>query len=89
MGNGTCKGLRMRSPVAKRSITVEGHRTSVTLEQEFWSAAKEIAECRRLSLSELVGEIDRNRTQNNLSSAIRLSVLSHYRTKNVPPNSTV
>ena len=48
----------MKSHVIKRSIVVEGHKTSVSLEDEFWTALKEIAAERRQTLSELVGHID-------------------------------
>ncbi|WP_439573335.1 ribbon-helix-helix domain-containing protein [Phreatobacter sp.] len=71
----------MKSHVVKRSIVVEGHKTSVSLEDEFWNALKEIASERRETLSELVGHIDKDRTQGNLSSSIRLFVLDHYRAK--------
>lgn len=71
----------MKSHVVKRSIVVEGHKTSVSLEDEFWSALKEIAAERRETLSELVGHIDKDRVQGNLSSSIRLFVLDHYRSK--------
>lgn len=69
----------MKSPVVKRSIVVAGHKTSVSLEEAFWSAMKEISSARDLTLSELVGEIDSRRQQGNLSSAIRLFVLDHFR----------
>lgn len=69
----------MKSPVVKRSIVIAGHKTSVSLEDAFWEALKEIASSRRLTLSDLVATIDSARTQGNLSSAIRLFVLDHYR----------
>lgn len=69
----------MKSPVVKRSIVIAGHKTSVSLEDAFWEALKEIAGGRRLTLSDLVATIDSARTQGNLSSAIRLFVLDHYR----------
>ena len=69
----------MKSPVVKRSIVIAGHKTSVSLEDAFWEALKEIAADRRLTLSDLVATIDSSRTQGNLSSAIRLFVLDHYR----------
>ena len=71
----------MKSPVVKRSIVVAGHKTSVSLEEAFWSGMKEISSARHLTLSELVGEIDGNRQQGNLSSAIRLFVLEHFRAR--------
>jgi predicted DNA-binding ribbon-helix-helix protein len=69
----------MKSPVAKRSILVAGHKTSVSLEEAFWNGMKEISGFRDMTLSELVGEIDSNRQQGNLSSAIRLFVLDYFR----------
>lgn len=69
----------MKSLVVKRSIVVGGHKTSVSLEQAFWNGLKEIASNREVTLSELVGSIDSGRDQGNLSSAIRLFVLGHYR----------
>lgn len=67
-----------REAVKKRSVVVAGHRTSVSVEQEFWDALRDIAAARGLSLNRLIGEIDRTRT-GNLSSAVRLYVLRWYR----------
>lgn len=69
----------MKSPIAKRSIMIDGHKTSVSLEDAFWTALKEIAQQTNETLSQLVAAIDRSRVQGNLSSAIRLFVLSRYR----------
>jgi predicted DNA-binding ribbon-helix-helix protein len=74
----------MESPVVKRSIVIAGRKTSVSLEDAFWSAVKEIASTRNLTLTALVGDIDSGRT-GNLSSAIRLFVLGHYRAMVSPP----
>jgi predicted DNA-binding ribbon-helix-helix protein len=71
----------MKSPVVKRSIVVAGHKTSVSLEEAFWSGMKEISAARDMTLSELVGEIDGGRQQGNLSSAIRLFVLDYFRSR--------
>ncbi len=68
----------MKSPVVKRSIVIAGHKTSVSLEDAFWRALKEIAITRRVTLSDLAGSIDSERQHGNLSSAIRLFVLDHY-----------
>ena len=68
----------MKSPVVKRSIVIAGHKTSVSLEDEFWKGLKEIASGRELTLSDMVASIDTDRRQGNLSSAIRLFVLDHY-----------
>lgn len=69
----------MKSPVVKRSIVIAGHKTSVSLEDQFWDALKEIASSRRSTLSEIVASIDSRRNQGNLSSAIRLYVLAYFR----------
>jgi predicted DNA-binding ribbon-helix-helix protein len=65
--------------VVKRSIVIDGHKTSVSLEDAFWTGIKEIASARHLTLSALVSGIDSGRNSGNLSSAIRLFVLGHYR----------
>ena len=67
------------SPVVSRSISIDCHRTSVGLEDEFWSALKDIAHERGETLSHLVGSINAKRRFANLSSAIRLFVLEYYR----------
>ena len=69
----------MKSPVVKRSIVIAGHKTSVSLEDAFWKGLKEIADARNMTLSDIVASIDSNRRHGNLSSAIRLFVLDHYR----------
>jgi predicted DNA-binding ribbon-helix-helix protein len=71
----------MKSPVVKRSIVIAGHKTSVSLEDAFWNGLKDVAMSRRMTLSDLVGSIDTERQQGNLSSAIRLFVLEHYQTR--------
>jgi predicted DNA-binding ribbon-helix-helix protein len=69
------------SPVVKRSIVLAGHKTSVSLEDAFWKGLKEIAGRRLMPLSGLVGTIDSQRQQGNLSSALRLFVLEFYRSQ--------
>jgi len=69
----------MKSPVVKRSIVIAGHKTSVSLEDAFWDSLKEIAAARDKTLSDVVAAIDDARSQGNLSSAIRLYVLDHFR----------
>jgi predicted DNA-binding ribbon-helix-helix protein len=71
----------MRSAIVKRSIVIAGHKTSVTLEDEFWSGLKEIARSRKVTLTDLVAEVDTRRRHGNLSSAIRVFVLNHYRAR--------
>jgi len=70
----------MKSPVIKRSVVVAGHKTSVSLENAFWQGLKEIAQGREATVSALVANIDTQRNEGNLSSAIRLFVFDHYRT---------
>jgi predicted DNA-binding ribbon-helix-helix protein len=67
------------SPIAKRPIVLAGHKTSVTLEDAFWNALKEIAGTRNIRVSELISLIDKERQHSNLSSAIRLFILNYYR----------
>lgn len=74
-------GGALKSLVIKRSVFVNGHKTSVSIEEAFWSALKEIAVGRDMAISQLVTEIDVNRQQRNVSSAIRLFVLDHYRSQ--------
>ena len=69
----------MKSSVVKRSVMIDGHKTSVSLEDEFWNALKEIAQQRNQKLSALIALIDSERTTGNLSSALRLFVLDQYR----------
>jgi predicted DNA-binding ribbon-helix-helix protein len=69
----------MKSPTTKRSIVIGGHKTSISLEEPFWTALKELARQRGTTLSELVKSIDTHREHANLSSAVRLFVLAAYR----------
>ena len=70
----------MKSRIVKRSIVIDGHKTSVSLEDQFWSGLKEIARAQGATLSKVVAEIDSVRQQGNLSSALRLFVLDQVRT---------
>ncbi len=75
-------GRRQRAlgtAVHKRSVRIAGHPTSISLEDAFWDALRELAEKRQIKLSELVEEIDANRESQNLSSAIRVYLLETYR----------
>jgi predicted DNA-binding ribbon-helix-helix protein len=70
---------------------IGGHKTSVSLEDEFWQGLKQIAAQRNLTLANLVATIDADDRQGNLSSTIRLFVLDYYRARANPapdPNST-
>jgi predicted DNA-binding ribbon-helix-helix protein len=67
--------------IVKRSVTVAGHSTSVSVEEPFWHCLKDMARERGESVNGLVALIDAERRTGNLSSAIRLAVLSHYRAR--------
>jgi predicted DNA-binding ribbon-helix-helix protein len=71
----------MQSAVVKRSIVIAGHKTSVSLEDDFWNALKEIKKSNNMTLSDLVADIDVRRLHANLSSAIRIFVLHHFRSQ--------
>ena len=73
-----------RVAIQKRSVLISGHATSLSLEAEFWSALREIARLRGLSLNGLVASVDANR-RGNLSSALRLFVLACYRSGELAP----
>lgn len=60
----------------KRSVSLHGHKTSVSLEKAFWDVLKEAAHSQNISLSQLIKEIDENR-KGSLSSALRLYALSY------------
>jgi predicted DNA-binding ribbon-helix-helix protein len=66
----------MTGGITKRSVMIAGHRTSVSLEDPFWDALRGIADTRGLSVQALIGEIDAGRDGQNLSSAIRVFVLT-------------
>jgi predicted DNA-binding ribbon-helix-helix protein len=65
--------------MAKHSIIIDGHKTSVSLEDTFWNVLKEIAQGKGVPVSGLVAEIEKGRQNNNLSSAIRIFVLEQVR----------
>ena len=65
----------------KRSLTIAGHRTSISLEDDFWAALHEVAEAKGRSVPQLIAEIDKARGEHGLSSAIRSAVLAHFRTQ--------
>ena len=76
----------MKSSIVKRSIVLAGHKTSVSLEEPFYRALKDIAASRRVRLSDLIARIDTERENGNLSSAIRMFVLNHYQAATASPN---
>ena len=63
----------------KRSVSLAGHRTSVALEPEFWTAVERLAEARGLSLAAFITDVDRARGERNLASALRVTVLLSLR----------
>lgn len=69
----------MKPGIAKRSVVIDGHKTSVSLEEPFWRAVREITDERAITVSQLLREIDMNRRTANLSSAVRVFVLEHTR----------
>ena len=74
----------MTRPGNKRSLTIAKHRTSISLEDEFWTALTDIARADGKSVAALVGEIDKSRSEGasrraSLSAAIRLYVLERTR----------
>jgi len=69
----------MKSQIAKRTIIVNGHKTSISLEDQFWSELKAIAAERQLTVSRVVSMVDHDRGGlSNLSSALRCLVLARY-----------
>lgn len=70
----------------KRSMTIAGHRTSIALEPEFWSALEALAGRRGLSVANLIAAIDRERETPNLSSALRVAVLRDAEARATPPS---
>jgi predicted DNA-binding ribbon-helix-helix protein len=82
------------STIVKHSIVIAGHKTSVSLEDQFWSSLKAIADQRDKNLAKLVTSINSNRQHGNLSSALRLFVLNHYQSavsadaRHAAPNGT-
>lgn len=70
----------MSGPPVKRSLTLKGHRTSVSLEDEFWQAFRDIAKEKELPINVLASKIDVERDpETGLASAIRVFVLNWYR----------
>ncbi len=63
------------SAIVKRSVSIRGHRTSISLEEAFWTRLRRLAEARGQSVSATIAEIDAGRGAANLSSAIRVALL--------------
>jgi len=71
----------MKSSIVKRSIVIDGHKTSVSLEDAFWTVLKDIAHAECVTVSKVVADIDKKRKLGNLSSALRLFVLDRTRAR--------
>lgn len=74
--NHTTLGPMLPSRVSKRSIVLSGHKTSISMEPEFWDALKREAVERKITLGKLIDLIDEARTHGNLSSACRCHALA-------------
>ena len=68
-----------KSAVIKRSILINGHKTSVSLENEFWRGLHDVARSKNVPVAKLVEQIDRDRDNVNLSSAIRVFVFNQLK----------
>jgi predicted DNA-binding ribbon-helix-helix protein len=68
----------MNSTVKKRSIVIGSHKTSISLEDIFWTCLKQIAHERATTVSEIIGALDASDKRGNLSSTIRVFVLERY-----------
>ena len=71
----------MKSPIIKRSVVLSGRKTSITVEDAFWVGFKSIATERKIGVGTLLSQIDAERRDGNLSSAVRLFVLATYRSE--------
>lgn len=69
----------MKSAIEKRSVVIGGRKTSVSLEEPFWSAVRAFAEAQQVTVSNLLRQINLERQHANLSSAIRIYVLEQTR----------
>jgi predicted DNA-binding ribbon-helix-helix protein len=69
----------MNSTVKKRSIVIGRHKTSISLEDDFWTSLQQIARTRQVTRSDLIASLDAARENSNLSSAIRVFILDHFR----------
>ena len=76
------------SKLRKRSVIIQGRKTSISLEDEFWEGIKEIATARGQTITQLVNAIDAQSDGHNLSSAIRVFVMTHFRSTRATPPAT-
>ena len=68
----------MQSKIVKRSVVIGGRKTSVSLEDEFWQALVEMARGSQIAVSALIRQIDKQRNNENLSSALRLAAFAYF-----------
>ena len=74
--------MKPAAKLRKRSVTIAGHRTSVSLEPEFWDALAAVAAERDRPIAGLIADIDRRSgRETSLSSAVRLYILAYFRQK--------
>ena len=66
------------APARKRSVVIDGRSTSISLEDEFWQGLNMLAIAQDISMRECIGRIARQRATTNLSSTIRVAILSYY-----------
>ena len=71
--------MRRTSPARSSNDPLLGHQTSISLEEPFWQALREIAREREMTMSALLNSIASKRGESNLSSAVRVFVLEHFR----------
>jgi predicted DNA-binding ribbon-helix-helix protein len=71
----------MKSAQMKRSIKLDGRKTSVSIENDFWGGLKEIAQFQRVTVSKLIVDIRETHKQSSLASGIRIFVLEHFQNK--------
>lgn len=71
----------MTSPIEKRSVVLRGQKTSISLEEPFWQELRDVAEGRHISISALVAEVDDQRKNANLSSALRVYIFENIKSK--------
>jgi predicted DNA-binding ribbon-helix-helix protein len=72
------------STVVKRTVSIEGRKTNISLEDAFWDALGDIASARNITRKQILEEVDKQR-QGNLSSALRMFALEYYRSHSKPP----
>jgi predicted DNA-binding ribbon-helix-helix protein len=71
------------SLIRKRSVIINGHKTSVSLEAPFWNEVRRIAAAAKMTVAQYVASIDKARRHGNLSSALRLAVLAHIQSSGI------